>query len=305
MSNMIKICWSPSSQKENTFLNGLTTNEADECKQIVDAADAALKRTGRFETITTWMDTLAEKCRKSDAFGADAHVCVHLNGFDGVVAGTRLFCGAFGATGHEICKAVFARLAPVTPGTSENIKEYPSLYEIRTPSAPTCYIEAEFYDSQGAWIIEHTAELGEAIAHGLCDHFGVTYIPPKVEKEPTADPNMPILDDDEDRKPINKEEFREMLLQIIREDPQAIYDALGDVKYATLENCPAWMQKEIAPMLEAGIIDGGTTADVNDLDINKRKSELTCIIVAGRLAAAAAKDAMNMKGHWVFVPDPE
>lgn len=296
----LKICWSPSSQKENVFLNGLNTNEADECKKIADAADAAVKRTGRFDTIMPWMDTLAQKCAKSDAFGADLHAPIHLNGFDGKVAGTREFCGSFSGSGYKACQCIFKYLAPLSPGTSENIKEDSSLYEIRIPKAPTAYIECEFYDSQGAWIIGHTTEIGEAIAHGVCDFFGVEYIPPKEEKSPSAD--TPILDDDETLPKSEKDAFRQMLLEVIREDPEAVYSALGDPKYKDLGNLPAWMQKEIEPMLQKGIIDGGTDYATNPTDVNKRKSELTCAVMAARIARDAAG---SVKGHWVFVPDEE
>ena len=52
-----------------------------------------------------------------------------------------------------------------------------SLYEVRVPSAPTAYVECEFHDNAttAKWIVEHTVDIGEAIARGICDYFGVTY----------------------------------------------------------------------------------------------------------------------------------
>lgn len=276
-----KICLSPSSQTDNVYV-GLGTTEGAVCGEIAQYAKTMLERCG-FDVLVTHLDTLAQKVAKSDAFGADLHVPIHTNGYDGKVGGTRLFCMKFGGEGEKACKAVFTYLAPLSPGTSENIKEYPTLYEMRS-KAPTCYIEAEFHDTFGAWIIAHKKEIAEAIVKGICDYFSVKWVPEK-SPVPESNPDIPILDDGEDDLPLTeKDAFKRMLLQVIREDPQAVYDALGDVMYATLSDCPEWMQKEIAPMLEEGIIDGGTTADVNPLDINKRKSELTCIIVAGRLA---------------------
>ena len=45
------------------------------------------------------------------------------------------------------------------------------------PSAPTAYVECEFHDNAttAKWIVEHTVDIGEAIARGICDYFGVTY----------------------------------------------------------------------------------------------------------------------------------
>ena len=68
-------------------------------------------------------------------------------------------------------------LAPFTPGKSENIKENPSLFEIKTPKAPTAYVEVDFHSnpSVAKWIIEHTTEIGEKIAEGVCNYFNIKY----------------------------------------------------------------------------------------------------------------------------------
>ena len=123
------------------------------------------------------MPSMQDKCKESNAFGADLHVPIHTNAFNGKVSGTRMFCFSDGGEGMKACKAIFARLAPITPGTSENIRVDASLYEVRVPSAPTAYIECEFHDNAEAakWIVEHTEDIGEAIARGICDYFGVTF----------------------------------------------------------------------------------------------------------------------------------
>ena len=85
------------------------------------------------------------------------------------------------------CQAILAVVAPLSPGTSENLKVYAGVYEVRVPAAPTAYIECEFHDNaeSAKWIIEHTSEIGEAIAHGICNYFGVTY---KAKEEPAPQP---------------------------------------------------------------------------------------------------------------------
>lgn len=54
------------------------------------------------------------------------------------------------------------------------------LYELGYTTATAVYVECEFHDRAdlAAWIIEHTTELGEAIARGVCKGAGVTYIAP-------------------------------------------------------------------------------------------------------------------------------
>ena len=77
----------------------------------------------------------------------------------------------------------------MTPGTSENIRVDASLYEVRVPSAPTASVECEFHDNPTAskWIVENTGLIGESIAHGICDYFGVTFKEKEQPKPAAAD----------------------------------------------------------------------------------------------------------------------
>lgn len=172
---MPKVFLSPSNQYDNRYAYGDTT-EGVQCGRIAEACKAALERSG--VTVKLMHDeSMQEKCQASNAFGADLHVPIHTNAFNGTVSGTRMFYYAEGGEGQKACQAIFARLAPVTPGTSENIRADASLYEVRVPAAPTAYIECEFHDNPTAskWIVENTGLIGETIARGICDYFGVTF----------------------------------------------------------------------------------------------------------------------------------
>ena len=172
---MAKVYLSPSNQTDNCYAYG-NTNEAVQCGKIADSCRIALERSGVTVQVGH-MPSMQDKCKESNAFGADLHVPIHTNAFNGTVTGTRMFCFNSSGEGMKACKAIFNRLAPVTPGTSENIRVDASLYEVRVPSAPTAYIECEFHDNAttAKWIVEHTVDIGEAIARGICDYFGVTY----------------------------------------------------------------------------------------------------------------------------------
>ena len=172
---MAKVFLSPSNQYDNRYAYGNTT-EGVQCGKIAEACKAALERSG--VTVKLMHDeSMQDKCQASNAFGADLHVPIHTNAFNGTVSGTRMFCYAEGGEGQKACQAIFNRLAPVTPGTSENIRVDTSLYEVRVPAAPTAYIECEFHDNPTAskWIVENTGLIGETIARGICDYFGVTF----------------------------------------------------------------------------------------------------------------------------------
>ena len=171
---MPKVYLSPSDQTKNAYAYGNTT-EAEQCGKIADACRAALERCG-VSVKVGHMISIQQKCSESNAFGAELHVPIHTNAFNGSVMGTRMFCYNTGK-GMAACKAIFARVAPMSPGTSENIQVNPKLYEVRVPKAPTAYLECEFHDTVEGdrWLVENTTAIGEAIAHGICDYFGVTF----------------------------------------------------------------------------------------------------------------------------------
>ena len=171
-----KIFISPSDQNRNTYASGNTAEDI-QCGKIAIATKSALERCG-FEVKLVQYATMAEKCAASDAFGAELHLPIHSNAFNANVTGTRIFYGVDGSAGHKAAKAILARLGPVTPGAPDMVQAYPQLYEIRTPKAPTAYIEADFHDVAAVadWIIDHTQKIGEAICEGICDYFGVPYV---------------------------------------------------------------------------------------------------------------------------------
>lgn len=187
-----KIFISPSNQTANTYAYGNTT-EAVQCGRIGVALETALKRCG-FETKQMQYYSMAERVSAANTWGADLYIPVHTNACNGKVSGTRMFYYSTASAGYKACQAIFKRLAPITPGTSESISAYPSLYEVKNPNAPTAYVEADFHDvpSVAKWIIEHVEDIAEAICQGVCDYFGYTYIAPVTEmaKEETATPNV-------------------------------------------------------------------------------------------------------------------
>ena len=169
----MKVFLSPSNQTENIYAYG-NTNEAVVCGKIAEACKKALERNG-IEVMVMHMEPMQEKVVKANTWGADLYLPIHTNAFNGQVAGTRMFY--YSETGKKAADAIFKYVAPLTPGTSENVKQYMDLYECRMPNAYTAYLEVDFHDvpSVAKWLIEHTVKVGEAVAHGICDYFGVTY----------------------------------------------------------------------------------------------------------------------------------
>jgi N-acetylmuramoyl-L-alanine amidase len=172
-----RVYLSPSDQRRNTYAVGNTTEDV-QCGKIAAACKTALERSG-VKVMVGQYDTMANRCKASDAFKANLHVPIHTNAFNGKTSGTRLFCYKMdkNSEGYKAAKAIFDVLAPLTPGKSENIKANPNLFEVKTPAAPTAYVEVDFHDEPevAQWIINNTELIGETIAKGICDYLGVAF----------------------------------------------------------------------------------------------------------------------------------
>jgi N-acetylmuramoyl-L-alanine amidase len=171
-----KIYISPSSQPANTYAYG-NTNEQEQCRKIGAALEKELDRCG-FDSKAGLSGTMYTRTSESNSMGADLHLPIHTNACNGKVAGLRIMVYKKGGEAEKIAKAIEAELAPITPGTSDGISEYPGLYEIKNSKAVCVYIEVGFHDNkeEAKWIIEHTNDIAVAIAKGLCKHYGVKYV---------------------------------------------------------------------------------------------------------------------------------
>lgn len=172
-----RIYISPSSQPDNAYAVG-GTNEQEQCRKIAAALKTELDRCG-FWSYAGLSGTMYTRAAESDKFGVDLHLPVHTNAFDGKVAGLRIMVSKMGGEAEAIAKAIDKYLAPITPGTSDGISAMPNLYEIKATDAICVYLEIGFHDNkqEAQWIIDHTKDIAEAIARGLCEYYDVGYIP--------------------------------------------------------------------------------------------------------------------------------
>ncbi len=171
-----KIYISPSNQKGNTYATG-NTNEKEQCHKIAKYCVAFLKKQG-FDVKCTYNDDMYERVRESNLFGADLHVAIHTNATvkHNVTGGTQILLFNLEGERKKAGQAVFDRLAPITPGKSaERLIEKPDFYEVNSANAITVYCECEFHDTKEGsdFIRNNTKEIGESIAKGICDYYGV------------------------------------------------------------------------------------------------------------------------------------
>ena len=202
-----KVFLSPSDQTANKYAYG-STNEAVQCRRIADALEKALKRCG-FAVKNNKTDSMQARVRESNDWGADLHVPLHTNAYNGKVSGTRIFTYDNSGKGYKCAKKVFRFLAPVTPGASENISVDAELYEAKYTAAPCVYIESEFHDVAivAKWIIEHVEDIAEAICKGICAYFDVKYVADEPVASSTCTVKLRVL-----RKGMSGDDVRAAML---------------------------------------------------------------------------------------------
>lgn len=186
-----KIYISPSNQEANLYATG-GTNEKEQCHKIARACYNYLKTKG-FNVKCTYNDNMYERVSESNAFGADIHLAIHTNATvnHNVTGGAQILLYSLTGERKKVGEAVLNRLAPITPGKSaEKLIEKPSFYEVNSATGITVYCECEFHDTKEGsdFIIKNTKLIGETIAKGICDYYGIS-----VEDNTKTDENKKTL----------------------------------------------------------------------------------------------------------------
>ncbi len=171
-----KIYISPSNQVGNIYATG-NTNEKEQCHKIAKACVDALVENG-FQVMCTYNDDMYKRVEESNAFGADIHIAIHTNATakHNVTGGSQVLLYSISGEREKAGNAVLSRLSPITPGKSaERLVLKPDFYEVRATKGMALYCECEFHDTQlgSDFIINNTDRIGEAIAYGICDYYGI------------------------------------------------------------------------------------------------------------------------------------
>lgn len=180
----MKIYISPSDQVRNLYSYG-GTNEAAQCRKIAAACKSALERCG-FEVRTNFADgsdAMYERVRESNAWGADVHLCIHTNAGGG--SGCVVFVSKLDDRHKKYGQAVYDAVSAITVANERYGVRSANFYEIKKTSGLCVYCECEFHDNarDARWIVEHTADIGEALCRGICNATGIKYIPEKQEDD--------------------------------------------------------------------------------------------------------------------------
>lgn len=178
---MPKVFLSPEDRASNVYAssalwNGKTTNEKEQMARCANYLESALKRCG-CEVINAQYGNMYDRVRHSNEWPADLHMALHTNGFDGTVAGTRVHCYT-SEKSRQIGRLIQERIAPMSPGTSESLKETSNLYELRAPYAPAVLPEFGFHDNpeEAQWLIDNMEAIAEETCKAVCEFFAIPYV---------------------------------------------------------------------------------------------------------------------------------
>lgn len=178
-----KIYLSPSQQGANLYKYGNTT-EKDQCNKIAVYAETALKRCGFDVKRAPKGQAVEGSIKECNNWGADLDVIIHTNAYNGkLTGGTLVMLYNNDAENVKAGTAILNAVKPLSPGTDYSLRFRPELMELNSTRCTAVYLEVEFHDTvDGAkWIIENVEKIGEAIAKGVCNYYGVKYVAPKAK----------------------------------------------------------------------------------------------------------------------------
>lgn len=184
----MRIYLSPSNQNGNKCKHGDT--ERDHCNAIVDALIPYLDANGIEWKRAGLTETMASRCKASDAFKADFHYCIHTNAGGGSRSVIYGYDTA-NAKWKKAADAIRSRRATIYPREIRLAKNR-TFYEINTPKATTIYDEVAFHDNAAdvAFIHGDTDAIAREIAHGLCLYAGKPFIDPNTTAQPQVEDYM-------------------------------------------------------------------------------------------------------------------
>lgn len=171
-----KIYISPSNQNANVYAYG-NTNEMEQCNRIADALVSKLKSYDFEVKKAPKGQDMNVTINESNSWGADLHLPIHTNAYNGkVTGGTLVMVYNTESKNKEIAKLILNNLAEITPGKDYEIQIRPELSELCKTNCLAIYTEVEFHDTEeGAkFIVNNTDKIADAMCRAICEYYGVS-----------------------------------------------------------------------------------------------------------------------------------
>jgi len=179
---MTDVYISPSLQEWNIGYGNYGTEEA-RMNLIADVLDYELRRHGLITARNDPSMSLSEAVADSNSLDPKVHVSLHSNAANGQARGAEVYTHRFGGEGERLARLVYDEIEEISPTEGLGIKEGYStfggqgMYELRRTKAPAILAEVAFHDNpeDAQYIIDNIYELGQAVAKGVLEYFGIAY----------------------------------------------------------------------------------------------------------------------------------
>lgn len=157
--------------------------EKDITLSISKKLNALLKARGFTTVLTRNSDAtvlLADRVNISNKAGAKLFVSIHVNSNSGTAGtGIETLIYSTGGNAEKCAKKVQAQLISATGAKNRGLKLRPELYVLKKTTAPALLVETGFINNSNdrAKLItaDYQNKIAEAIARGICEHFGKVY----------------------------------------------------------------------------------------------------------------------------------
>ena len=125
--------------------------------------------------------------KEGEAWGPDIYVADHTNATGNAAvkrSGVQAYCWLGDPNSRRLGECINARMDPIVPGGA-SIQDGSGLYEVSGPSATAVLMESGYHDNpvDAAVIRTKTTEMGEALAYGILDYFGIQTTTPSEEED--------------------------------------------------------------------------------------------------------------------------
>ena len=125
--------------------------------------------------------------KEGEAWGPDIYVADHTNATGNAAvkrSGVQAYCWLADPNSKRLGECINARMDPIVPGGA-SIQDGSGLYEVSGPSATAVLMESGYHDNliDAEVIRTKTTEMGEALALGILDYFGIQTTIPSEEED--------------------------------------------------------------------------------------------------------------------------
>lgn len=140
-------------------------------KQVTQKLKEKLEDAGHKVTLvapteaSTVIESLSERCAKSNASSADRFVSIHFNAFNGSANGTEVWLYSPQSKFNEVAEDVVDNIAAL--GFANRGVKYKGFYVLRYTRKPGMLIECCFVDNQKDMSLFDADKMADAIARGL------------------------------------------------------------------------------------------------------------------------------------------